>query len=149
MSDTKDLEQKLQDRREARAKREEAQYNVDLEARIDLEDEHGQLTAVRVSRFVDGQPTLALVRTPTASEYKRFKDLVHRAVGMKNETTKKSEAIDQIARSCWVYPAPKAADGEPSDAQNEMLETFPGLLTPIANVAIALAEGKSEDEGKG
>ena len=149
MSNTEDLEKKLQDRRDARASREEAQYEVDLEARIELEDEHGQLTAVKVSRFVDGQPTIALVRTPTSSEYKRFKDLVHRAVGMKNETTKKTEAIDQIAKSCWVYPAPRANDGEPSDAQAEMLESFPGLLTPIANVAIALAEGKSEDEGKG
>lgn len=149
MSKADALEKKLQDRRDARAEKETAQYEIDLQERIDLEDVHGQLTAVKVSRFVEGQPTIALVRTPTAIEYKKFKDLVHRAVGMKNETAKKGEAIDQIARSCWVYPKQREKDGESSAAQEEMLEAFPGLLTPIANVAIALAEGKSEDEGKG
>jgi hypothetical protein len=30
-----------------------------------------------------------------------------------------------------------------------MLDAFPGLITPLQNAAAALAEGKSEDEGKG
>jgi hypothetical protein len=66
-----------------RAKAEEAQYEKDLGALIALEDEHGSIASVKVSRFVAGQPTRAFLRTPNAAEYKRYKDLVFRAAADK------------------------------------------------------------------
>lgn len=141
MTRIEELEAKLEVSRAARAKAEDEQYEVDLEARIALEEEHGTIAAVKVSRFTPGQPTRAFLRTPTGSEYKRYKTQIHKAVDKKNITSQQ-EAADLLARSCWVYPAT-------DDAKVAMLDAFPGLLTPLSMAAAALAEGKTEDEGKG
>lgn len=135
------LEAKLEANRKARAVEEEAQYEKDLDARLALEEEHGTVAAVKVARFVPGQPTRAYLKTPTAPQYKRYKDQIHRAVDKKNIQSQQ-EAAELLAKSCWIYPASK-------EAQAAMLEAFPGLLTPLGNAASSLAEGKSEEEGKG
>lgn len=135
-----EMEARLAEKREARAKAEEAQYERDLEARMGLEDEHGTVAAVRVL-FKAPHPTRAFLKTPTAAQYKRYVDQIGKAVEKKNQKSQR-EAQEMLARSCWVYPA----DEKDRDA---MLEEFPGLLTSIAIVAASLAEGKSEDEGKG
>lgn len=142
---TEELEERLARSREEREKAEEAQYEIDLEARIKLEEEHDIVAAVKVARFATGFPTRAYVRTPTSSEYKRYKDSIHRAVDKRNVKSQQ-EAGDQIARACWVYPAP--GEGGLSDEQAAMLGRFPGLLTAIGLAAIGLAEGKTLDEGK-
>ncbi len=126
---------------EARAAAEAAQYEKDLEARIRLEDDLGTLAAVKVVRHVPGQPMQAFVKTPSPSQYKRYKDLVQRSGDDKNGAAKRSDAIDQLARAAWVYPAAE-------EDREKMLEAFPGILTPIFVAAVRLAEGKSEDEGK-
>ena len=141
MSKVEELEAKLAAKRADRAKAEEAQYEKDLGALIELEDEHGSIASVKVSRFVAGQPTRAFLRTPNAAEYKRYKDLVFRAAADKRAATSAQAAQEQLARSCWVYPAGDAA-------QVAMLEAFPGLLTPLSMAAAALAEGKAEEVGK-
>ncbi len=146
VSSVEELEKKLEDNRKARADLEEEQYVKDLTARIDLEEEHGTIAAVKVARFRPGQPTMALLRTPTSSEYKRYKDLIHRAVDKKN-VAGQQEAADQLGKSCWVYPA--RAEKGADDAQTAMLDAFPGLLTSIAMASAALAEGKTEGVGKG
>jgi hypothetical protein len=136
-----ELEERLAQNRAARSKAEEAQYAVDLEARISLEEQHGTIAAVKVSRFSPGHPTQAYLRTPTGAQYKRYKDQIHRAVDKKNIHAQQ-EASELLARSCWVYPAS-------DEAKAAMLDAFPGLLTPLSMAAAALAEGKAEDEGKG
>lgn len=136
---TEELEQKIEARRVARAEAEEAQYAIDLEARIALEEEHGNIAAVKV-RFTPGQPTRAYLKTPTPAQYKRFKDQVHRAVDRKNVQAQQ-DAGELLARSCWIYPD--------ADKQAAMLDACPGLLSPISIAAAALAEGKAEEEGKG
>jgi len=143
MSKLAELEELQAKRREERAKLEEEQRAKDLQARMDLEDEHvdGGIAAVSVSRFVPGQPTQAYVRTPTTTEYKRYLDQVHRGVDRKSLKAQR-DAQELLARACWVYPrAPEDRDA--------MLAVFPGILTPISVAAAALAEGKSEEEGKG
>ena len=139
-SKVQELEEKLQAKRDERAKAEEAQYEKDLEARIDLEEEHGTIAHVKVARFSPGQPTHAYLRTPSAVEYKRYKAMMFAANGQKNKSKAQQDAQEQLARACWVYPAP--------DAQEAMLEKFPGLLTPLSMAAAALAEGAAESEGK-
>lgn len=140
-SKVEELEAKLQAKRAERAKAEEAQYEIDLQARLDLEEEHENLSSVQVPRFTPGQPTRAYVRTPNAAEYKRYKDLTYKAVRDPKATTSIQGAQEQLARACWVYPGTK-------EAQDSMLAAFPGLLTPLSSQAVALAEGKGEDEGK-
>lgn len=141
MTKIEELEEKLEASRLERAKAEEAQYEKDLEARIALEEQYGGIAAVKVSRFVPGQPTRAYLKTPTGPQYKKYKDLVFRAAGRK-DTAASQEASEGLARACWVYPAP-------GEAQAAMLEAFPGLLTPLSTAAASLAEGKSEDEKNG
>lgn len=142
MSKVEELEQKLADRRAARAKAEEAQYEKDLEARIELEDEHGSIASVSVARFVAGHPTMALLRTPTSAEYKRYKAQMFRAAAEKKAAVGQQAAQELLAGACWVYP-------KTEDERAAMLEAFPGLLTPISMAAAALAEGKTEETGKG
>lgn len=139
-SKSDELEKKLEAMRATRAQAEETQYEADLEARIELEVEHGTIAAVKVSRFSPGQPTHAYLRTPTGPEYKRYKDQIHRAVDRKSVPAQQ-DAIDLLARTCWVYPA-----GD--EAQKAMLAAFPGLLTPLFTAASSLAEGKAVEEGK-
>ncbi|MCL2724855.1 MAG: hypothetical protein FWD69_10510 [Polyangiaceae bacterium] len=114
---------------------------LDLEARETVEEEHGLVGAVNVTRFSPGFPTCAYVRTPTAAEYKRFVDQVGKAVEKKSSTTQRS-ASELLANSCWVYP-------NTPEERKAMLQEFPGLLTTLAIAATALAEGKAEEEGKG
>lgn len=146
MSDeAEDKIQQLEEKRELlkneRAKLEKAQYAVDLEARIELEEEYESIAGVKVVKFVRGQPTHAFVRSPKPGEYKRYKDLVFRTQ-QKQDSKGTKEAQEQLATSCWVYPKTK-------EEREKMLEEFPGILTPIALAAINLAEGRAEEEGKG
>lgn len=141
MSKIAELEAKLEAKRLERAKAEEAQYELDLEARIALEEEFGTIAAVKVSRFVPGQPTRAYLRTPNGPEYKRYKAQMFAASSNKKSPVTPQQAQEMLAAACWVYPAGK-------EAQDAMLEAFPGLLTPLSMAAASLAEGKAEDEGK-
>ncbi len=136
-----ELEAKRAAKLAEKAKAEEAQYEKDLSARIDLEDEHGTIAAVKVSRFAPGQPTMALLRTPTFDEYKRYKATMFATAGNKKTGLSPQKIQEQLAEACWVYPAGQ-------EAQAAMLEAFPGLLTPLSMAAAALAEGVAEDEGK-
>lgn len=137
-----ELEEQLEARRAKREEAEKAQYEKDLVARIELEDELGTVAAVTVARHVAGQPTRAFLRTPTSAEYKRYKDLVFRAAtDRKGAAMATKAAQEQLARACWVYPRTE-------EEQEAMLEAYPGLLTPLGHAAATLAEGKTEDAGK-
>jgi predicted RNase H-like nuclease len=125
-----------------RAAAKEAQFEKDLEARIELEAEFGQVVAIDMPRFVPGQPTQAFVRTPDQSQYKRYKSQVYAAAQKKPGAISVQEAQELLAKACWCYPKTQAE-------RDEMLDAFPGLLTPLSTAAAFLAEGKSEDEGKG
>lgn len=146
MTRIEELEAKLEAKRVERAAAEATQYEADLEARIALEDEHGTIAAVKVSRFVPGQPTRAYLRTPTRVEYKRYKDQVYTAASAKSAgrkpATSMQEAQEMLAMACWVYP-------ESKESKDSMLDAFPGLLSPLTITATGLAEGAAEDEGKG
>jgi hypothetical protein len=133
------LERRLEERREQRKREERAQERIDLTARLDLEDEHGTVGVVRVP-FVKGSPTQVYVRPPTPAEYKRYKQTVQNAAASKR-TRDVGNAQDQIAEACWVYP------GTPEERAS-MAARVSGILTSIGVVAIRLAEGAAEEEGK-
>lgn len=143
MSDAKKRIKEAEEKRaELLAKRdaEEAEQTAtDLEARFELEVEHGPCAEVKMPVFKKGNPTRAYVRTPTKGEYKRFKDLCNR---YEKQPAKVQEAIDQLAEGAWVYPASE-------EARESMLDAYPGLLTSISLVAAELAQGSKAEEGKG
>lgn len=149
MSDTEEqLQERARLRADARAKAEQEQRIKDLTAKEKLEEEHdGAIATVTVARFKPGQPTMAIVRVPRALEYKRFKDQIARSAKKENAVSQ-VEAAELLAKASWVYPAPND-DGRISEAQNAMLEAFPGILTTLGNIAAKLAEGSAAEEGKG
>lgn len=136
-----ELEEIQAKRQEEKAKVEDAQRAIDLAARMELEDKFGAIASVGVARFVQGHPTKAHVRTPEPVEYKKYLSQVHVGVDKKNLKLQR-EAQETLARVCWVYPAT-------SEEREAMLEKFPGLLTSVGVAAAGLAEGRSEEEGKG
>ncbi len=142
MSKVAELEAKRAKLQAERAAAEEAQYEVDLEARIELEELHGIVAHVKVARFRPGQPTHAYLRTPTRDEYKRFKAQIFASSSGKKGAVSPQVASEMLATACWIYPSEK-------DAQDAMLDAFPGLLTPMSSAAAGLAQGEEETEGKG
>ncbi len=118
------------------------QYAKDLEAIDALEAENpswGMLDiSLRVTNFVPGVPCLVGVRSPNELEYKRFFQSINRA----GNADAKMMAHEQLAKTCWVYP-------ENDDARKAMTSSNPGLIAGVGNLAIKLAELKSEEEGKG
>jgi hypothetical protein len=145
VSGEKTAEQRIAEAQERRAKKHAEQKSAatdqfakDIEALEVLEEEHGRIASVKVESFRPGLPTRVFIRTPKPAEYKRYRDMVEKAV---KKDTKRSEVGDQLARACWVYPGSK-------DEQDQMLEASPGLLVSILLQATALAEGAAVDEGK-
>lgn len=125
--------------REERESAEKEQFRKDLAALVDLESAHDRVASVKV-RFVPGHPTRAFLRAPSRAEYQRYRDTYAKAAEKKN-TKAQTDAMDQLAKTCWVYPL------EQKD-RDAMLEEFPGLLASILIEATKLAEGKAEEEGK-
>lgn len=121
-----------------------AQLVQDLKARARLEEQHGECTAVKLSRYVKGIPTFALVRAPQSAEYKRFQAQLLAADKQKGTqgAMARQGASDDFARACWVYP-------ETQEQKNAMVAVAAGLLANIATAAALLAQGEEEEEGKG
>lgn len=136
-----ELEKARADALEALAKDEKRQYVADLKARLELEENHGTIAAVKVSRFVRGFPTRAFVRMPSSAEYSRYKKQTF-AAHEKKSIDGQRVAGDLLAASCWIYP-------KTDEERAAMLEAFPGIQTSILLAATALAEGRAEEEGKG
>lgn len=148
MSDTlEQAQERARLRSEAREKAREEQLLKDLQAKEALEEEHPALATVNVARHIPGQPTMAIVKTPNSAQYKRFRDMVSKAAQTENAKAK-LDAVEMLAQSCWVYPAP-APGGLVSDEQKAMVANFPGILVALGGAAAALAEGSAVEEGKG
>jgi hypothetical protein len=135
------LEERRAKKQAERAEAEAVQHLADLTEREKLEDEFDAVATVKVARFIPGQPTIAIVKTPGTAEYKRYLDQVGRAVDKKS-TAGQRAAQELLAHSCWIYP-------REVEARKAMLDAFPGILTPIVIAATQLAEGKVEEEVKG
>lgn len=131
-------------REEGRAKHEKKrleQYATDLEALADLEDEHGcdAVASLTTDRFVEGLPTMVVIKAPDGKAYKKFVDQIRLAQG---KAKKIGEAQDDLADYVWLYPSDK-------EKREEMKQKFPGTLASIVIVATKLADLREREEGKG
>lgn len=142
MSATKveELEQRREERREALRQKRDEQLVKDLEAAEKLEEEHGFVAGVSVTRFVEGHAARAFVKAPEPAQYKRYRDNVGKGVQKENAKHVR-EAQDELANACWVYPLTP-------EERNAMAEEHAGIRTQIALAAIRLAEGRQVEEGK-
>jgi hypothetical protein len=142
MTKIEEIEARRAARKAELAKAQADQFAADLEALDALEVEHGDGAVARLDleRYVKGQPTFAVLKTPSGAQYKRFCDMVSKAVEKNNQVARRA-AQDTLAESCWIYPAN-------SDQRKAMLDEFPGLLVSIAVRATQLVEGRAAEEGK-
>lgn len=134
----------IQARRAARkaelAKQCEAQRAVDLAALDAAEVEHGDSNIAYVNvPFTPGLPTLAVVRTPSDPEQKRYRDTVKpkKLDGTFGDTT---QAAKQLARAALVYPDP--------DVYAAQCAARPGLPTQLGLAALKLADAQEAEESK-
>jgi hypothetical protein len=141
MATVEELEAKRAARKAETDKARAEQYAKDLAAIDALECENlsgGMLDiSLRVTNFVPGLPSLVGVRAPKEIEYKRFFQQINRA----GNADAKMAALEQMAKTCWVYPADEAQ-------RKAMLEANPGLIACVGNLANKLAEMQTAEEGK-
>lgn len=130
------LEAKRAERKAATEKAREAQYAQDLEWLDGLEVEHGdgRVTALRMSSYVPGLPTLVVVKAPEPSYFARFRQQVRKA-GQRVEAI--GDAKDMLATACLAYPD--------AEVYGRMCEAWASLHDAVGVEAIRLAE----TEGKG
>jgi hypothetical protein len=126
-------------KKEAAEKARAAQLPIDRENIAELEDEHGYELDISLSvrHVVAGHPVLLGVRAPNEGEYKRLIQSINRA----GNADAKLAAIEQLARTCWAYPADDAS-------RKAIMAANPALLAQVGTLANKLAELRSADEGK-
>lgn len=138
--------EEIEAKRAARAAEADAaraeQETADLEAIDALEASSGAaFRTMTANGFKPGVSVKIAFRAPSGPEYKRYCDLVGRAADKRDATARRT-AQEQLAESCWVYPADK-------DARQAVRDAFPGTLLSLAIEAAKFAELRSEEEGKG
>lgn len=122
---------------EARA----AQHLVDLRALNDLEEEHGDgsVVALEVSGFVEGLPTMVVIKSPGGTSfYNRYKDNV-RVAGKNAQAI--GAAQEQLGRAVIVYPAD-------DETRKKMFAAFPGTEISAGIRAVKFVELAAADEKK-
>lgn len=133
--------ERLEKQKAKLGEQEAEQRATDEENLVALHEEHsGMIRVARMTVYVPGQPTLAVVRLPEQTVFTRYKQLVGKNAKGENLTAV-LDAQAQVGRSSWIYPR------EDADRQ-AMAKAFPGLVATLGLAAIAMANGKEEEEGK-
>lgn len=150
MSDqAKTKSQEIQERRDKRKaeldKLEDAQVAIDLEAIDALEVEHGDASiAVIKVPFTPGCVARVATRTPKPEEVARYRS--------RTKPKKLGEMPDlhggaaELAAVTRVYPKKGDPDGDAAWAL--VLASRPGLDSQLGNLAVKLALGSEEEQGK-
>lgn len=135
------IEARRAERRAGHDKARDEQAVTDLAAIDALEEARGEpLHTMTANRFQPGQPCKIAFRAPSAVEYKRYRDMVGKAV-QRSDSDARVKAQEMLAAAVLLYP------GEAARAA--YLEAFPGVLISLAIEAAKVAELRAEDEGKG
>ncbi len=137
---TEEIQARRNARKEELDKVEDVQAAIDLEAIDALEVEHGDNNiAVIVVPFTPGSVTRVAARTPKPEEIKRYRFRTKpKKLGDMPNTI---EAAAELCAVCRVYP---------NDEQwARVLSERPGLDTQLGQMAVKLAVGSEEEEGKG
>jgi hypothetical protein len=136
-----DVRERRAARKAALREAQELQQEIDLEALDAAEVEHGdnRVASVEVP-FVDGYPTMAIVRAPDKDDVSRYRARCARAQRKENHDTKEIlDATCQVARRALVYP----------DAETfaKMCDVWQGLEGALGARAIQLHGAVERDEG--
>jgi hypothetical protein len=124
------------------------QQAADIEALVELEEEHGFDRVLRIDiggwKPASGAATMVAARVPMGSEkvYKRFQETVAKA---KPQSTTTLTAATVLGESCLIYP-PKS---DAKDLYEATLELAPGILVHVGQQIAKAVEGKAEEEKKG
>lgn len=118
----------------------EAQRVIDLDAITELEISSGDTLGVVNVLHATGLPTCVAVRCPKPVEMKRFRDQVrpHKKTGELPDSIGPAEVLATV---CLVYPD--------RETYAKMCEARPGISVTIGGMAVSLATGRDEAEGKG
>ena len=125
----------------------DAQRELDMEALVDLETQHGygrtHPVKLEADAWQDGtsSPTMLILVLPKRSDlyFKRYKDM---SVGAKVPAQQKQRASDMLAGSCTVYPEAK------SDALEALLELADGILDQATALIVSKVQGLEADRVK-
>ncbi len=100
----------------------------------ELEAKYGTIADGKLAHVIGaGGKWEAVFRKPTRMHYKRFRSMLF-------SDTQKSEAIENLARACVVYP-----DGPGFDA---LLEEYPGACEASSKKLTEMMGVNAEEEGK-
>lgn len=134
-----DLEKKREQMRVVASEKKEAQALLDLAALVDAEEEHGfdSVRSLPFRGYVDGLPTLAIVRRASGAEYKKFLQQVRTA---KTDAARVSAQL-QFGEACLLYPPA-------GELRARVLEAFPGTFVVASTAAAHMAEAEDEAEKK-
>lgn len=143
MATKEEIETRRAERKAAHDKARDEQELSDLEAIDALEQESSEpLHTMTANGFKPGVPVRMAFRDPTPLEYKRYSDMVGRAMLQSNDKMRR-DAQATLAQSCWVYPAADSA------ARKAVLEAVPGILLALAVAVAKAGEATADEEGKG
>ena len=141
------LEATREKKREELEKARLAQYALDLQRLVDLEDEHGQNGVIRVNlskvwKSGVGAATMAVVKLPEDKDrlFRRFEQAA--AKSKSGDETLKAGHL--LAESCLVYPSKK----DDAECYAATINLAPGVFSMIANAIADRVQG-SKEEGKG
>lgn len=132
------LAQERRMKRQADAQRAaDEQKAMDLEAIAALEDEHGMSNVVFLEvGHTPGLPVLVAARCPDADLVKRYR----KRIGPDGPGP--VAAHEEIAASCRIYP-------RDAETYAKICAARPGVHAELGAVAMRLAAGKQEEQGKG
>lgn len=133
---TDDIEAKRAARKEAIASARAAQYAKDLVQIDAIEVEHGddRVSVLKTPSFVEGLPTVVVVKTPARDVFKRYRQMVRRA-GQKYEAI--GTARDMMAAECVAYPD--------KDTYERMQDSWPSIHDNVGTEAAKLGEAEGKD----
>lgn len=131
-----EIETRRSERKTATAKARAEQYAKDLEQIDLLEVEHGddRVTVLTMPSFVEGLPTVVVVKTPEPAVFKRYRQMVRKA-GQKYEAI--GSARDMMAAECIAYPE--------KETYERMKESWPSIHDNVGTEAARLGESEGKD----
>jgi len=118
----------------------DAQRAIDLAAINDLEIEHGDSNVATLEiPHTDGLPTMLAVKCPPPAYVKRYRDECRaRKDGTPGDAI---AAAEKLADAMLIYPD--------AETYARVLEARAGVRVQLGVLAIGLAAGRAESEGKG
>lgn len=141
MSSIDEIEERRAQRKANLDEDRKVQLAVDLEALDALEIQHGDSNVARLNLpYSPGLPTFCVVRTPNQHETKRYRFMCADKT-IADESDRLQRAAEALTAVTLVYPD--------KDVFERVKAARPGVASQLAFVAVKLATGREDAEGKG